>query len=92
MDEFDLENAREQQITIEMLGDLGVRLLAEAQGCPIPLFQDGRPVAMAIEIEQFDRDWRHRDDPEPLSEEDARKLEEELIALVEQAMAGHGGS
>lgn len=72
IDEFDLEKSREQQITIEMLGASGTHLLAEAQDCPIPLVQDDRNVAMVIEIEQFDRDWKHRDDPETLAEEDAR--------------------
>ena len=68
---------------------LGTRLLAEVQQCPTPLLQDGRVVAMVIEIKQLDQDWGHCDAPEPLSEEESRNLENELIALLEQEMAGH---
>jgi hypothetical protein len=44
---------------------------------------------MVIEIKQLDQDWGHCDAPEPLSEEESRNLENELIALLEQEMAGH---
>lgn len=82
MDEFGLERARAQQITIEKLGPAGARLLEEVRICPVPLFQDGKVVAMVIEIEKFDQDWQFCEGIGRQHEAENELLGQELLELI----------
>ncbi|MBL4647318.1 MAG: hypothetical protein JKY99_12780 [Rhizobiales bacterium] len=84
MDEFGLERARAQQITIEKLGPAGARLLEEVRTCPVPLFQDNKIVAMVIKIEQFDQHWQFCEGIGRQHEAEYERLGQELLELIEK--------